>query len=230
MLRRIWRAWLQLRYRGARRKDQRGASGPVWETIAGRSILVLPGVFQPRLLRSGAFFAECLNEVLVPRGARVLDMGTGSGIGAIAASEWAARVCAVDVNPDAVRCARINVLLNRCESKIAVSHGDLFESLTDADGPFDVVLFNPPYYQGAPKDGRDHAWRGERVDARFAHGLERFLAPSGHVLLCLSSDGDADFLGQLEKRGFVGTVVEERDLLNEVLRVHRLRRDDARIS
>lgn len=230
MLRRIWRGWLGLRYRAVRRKDEEGSSGPVLENIAGRPILVLPGVFRPRLLRSGAFFVESLNQELIPVGAKVLDMGTGSGVGAVVASTWASEVCAVDVNPDAVRCARINALLNRCESKVHVAHGDLFESLADGDGPFDVVLFNPPFYRGEPRDGRDHAWRGQSVDVRFARDLKRFLASSGHVLLCLSSDGDTDFLGELERVGFVGEAVAERDLLNEVLRVYRLSRTGAKDS
>jgi len=42
-------------------------------------------------------------------GERVLDVGTGSGINAIVAARTSARVLAVDRNPSAVECARLNV-------------------------------------------------------------------------------------------------------------------------
>ena len=63
---------------------------------------------------------------LIPPGSIVLDMGTGSGVGAVFAARNAARVVAVDVNPEAVRCARINVLLHHIEDRVdAVSYTHL---------------------------------------------------------------------------------------------------------
>jgi release factor glutamine methyltransferase len=73
--------------------------------------------------------ARSLNERLIPPGARVLDMGTGSGIGAVFAAQWTDRVTAVDINPAAVRCARINVLLNEVEDCVTVKEGDLFTAV-----------------------------------------------------------------------------------------------------
>jgi ribosomal protein L11 methyltransferase len=57
-------------------------------------------------------------------GASVLDMGTGSGILAIAAARLgASRVLALDTDPLAVRVARENVALNRVESVVRVEVG-----------------------------------------------------------------------------------------------------------
>ena len=56
-------------------------------------------------------------------------MGTGSGVGAVFAAQWARRVVAVDINPAAVRCARINALLNHVEDRVDVVEGDLFEPI-----------------------------------------------------------------------------------------------------
>ena len=133
-IRKFWRRLLRWRQPGK-------AEGPLLEKVQGRSLIVLPGVFNPRLLRSGSFLVECLSPELVPRGSRVLDLGTGSGVGAIFASDWAGEVVAVDINPDAVRCARINTLMHGREDKVTVLQGDLFAPV--ADERFDVVLFNP---------------------------------------------------------------------------------------
>ena len=42
-------------------------------------------------------------------------------------------------------------------SQIDVRQGDLFDPV--AGERFDVMLFNPPYYRGVPRDELDHAWR-----------------------------------------------------------------------
>ncbi|MCS7260968.1 MAG: 50S ribosomal protein L11 methyltransferase [Anaerolineae bacterium] len=56
----------------------------------------------------------------------VLDLGSGSGILAIAAARLgAAQVLALDIDPEAVRVARDNVRCNGLESIITVQHGTL---------------------------------------------------------------------------------------------------------
>jgi hypothetical protein len=88
---------------------------------------------------------------------------------------------------------------------------------------FDLVLFNPPFYQGMPKDALDHAWRGVDVFERFATGLTIYLAPGGQALLVLSTDGDAaGMLAALDGVGLKHQVVARRDLGNEVLTIHRV--------
>jgi ribosomal protein L11 methyltransferase len=72
-------------------------------------------------------------------GDRVLDVGTGSGILAVAAALLGARrVTAVDVDPDAVGAARANVARNGVAGRVSVSTGDL---RTIPPG-FDLVLAN----------------------------------------------------------------------------------------
>lgn len=123
----------------------------VLETIGGKSLLILPQVLHPVLFRTGWFLAECLDERLVPRGSVVLDMGTGSGVGAIFAAQWARRVVAVDVNLAAVRCARINALLNEVEEALEVCLGDLF-----------TLVQGQPYIRWSRKTFRD-CGRGARA-------------------------------------------------------------------
>ncbi len=72
-------------------------------------------------------------------GARVVDVGSGSGILAIAAGRLGAReLVAVDVDPIAVDASRENALRNGLDRVIVSREG----SVPTGDGPFDVVLAN----------------------------------------------------------------------------------------
>jgi release factor glutamine methyltransferase len=123
-----------------------------------------------------------------------------------------------------VRCARINALLNHEEEQVEVREGDLFGPV--AGERFDLVLFNPPYFRGAPKDWLDYAWRGVDVLERFAAGLADALAPEGRALVVLSTDGDAaGLLRALEAHGLRHRAAGRRDLANEVLTIYEVRDD-----
>jgi ribosomal protein L11 methyltransferase len=78
-------------------------------------------------------------EQRVSAGMDVLDIGTGSGILAIAAAKLGAgRVAAVDNDPVAVRTARENVIANHMQEIVSVVAG----SLADVSGCYDVVVVN----------------------------------------------------------------------------------------
>lgn len=82
-------------------------------------------------------------ERLVRAGMRVLDVGTGSGILAIAAAKLgAASVVALDVDSVAVQVARRNCSMNGLGERIQVLHGSLERLPADAMGGFDLVLAN----------------------------------------------------------------------------------------
>jgi ribosomal protein L11 methyltransferase len=78
-------------------------------------------------------------EELVWPGADVLDLGTGSGILAIAAAKLGARqVLAVDNDSQAVKAARNNVVTNGVREIVSVKRG----SLSKVSGNYDVVAVN----------------------------------------------------------------------------------------
>ena len=190
------------------------------EHVHGTPILVTPSVFNPKLLRSGEFFASILGPALVPAHAEVLDLGTGSGVCAMFAARTARRVVAVDINPAAVRCAQLNVLMNHLERRVEVREGDLFAAVQGER--FDLVLFNPPFVRAAPRSDRERAWRSTDAPERFAAGLGAHLKPGGCALVLLSTFGDAAaFLAQLRQNGFDLAVVAERRYLGERLAVLR---------
>jgi ribosomal protein L11 methyltransferase len=77
---------------------------------------------------------------MMPPGATAVDVGTGSGILAIAAAKLgAARVLAVDIDAVAVAVARQNVAHNGMTGVIEVREGDL---LAGVPRPADVILAN----------------------------------------------------------------------------------------
>jgi release factor glutamine methyltransferase len=184
------------------------------EHVCGMPLLVTPSVFNPRLLRTGAFFAAQIDHDLVHAEFEVLDMGTGSGVCALFASRHARRVVAVDINPAAVRCAQINALMNQLHSRIEVRQGDLFAAVPGER--FDLVFFNPPFVRAAARSDRERAWRAADVAERFAAGLPGYLKPGGCALVLLSSYGDgAAFVRELAQRGFTVTPWARRRYVGE---------------
>jgi methylase of polypeptide subunit release factors len=128
---------------------------------------------------------------------------------------------AVDINPSAVRCARINALLNQVDDRVDVRQGNLFAPV--ASQRFDVVLFNPPFFRGTPRDALDQAWRSIDVIERFASELPDHLAPNGCALVVLSTNGEAEaFLRAFRANRFDLEIVAQREWLNELATVYRL--------
>lgn len=207
---------LSRRLRGLHRYDDF-----VVERVDGIPILVTPTVFNPKRLRTGEFFASRLDGALIGSNDEVLDMGTGSGVCAVFAARHARRVVAVDINAAAVRCAGINAQLNRLEDKIEARHGDLFEPV--AGQRFDLILFNPPFRRGEPRNDRDRAWRSIGVAERFAEGLDNHLERSGCALVLLSTYADQEiFLAPLRRHGHALSVLAEGRYVGERLTLYRV--------
>lgn len=86
-----------------------------------------------------------LNDVLKrenPR--RVLDLGTGTGVLAIAAAKALKReVLATDIDPVSVRIAGENAKLNRVAHLVKTAHADGFGTpVISQNAPFDLILAN----------------------------------------------------------------------------------------
>ncbi len=129
-------------------------------------------------------------------GDRVLDMGTGSGVNALAAASRGATVLAVDVNPVAVLAARENADANGFGDAIAVAESDVFANVS---GSFDLIVFDPPYRWFAPADLWERGTADKNYDAlrRFFSEAGAFLAPGGRIILSFGTTGDIDYLHHL---------------------------------
>jgi len=86
---------------------------------------------------------RCLRRLDGIEEPRVLDVGTGSGAIALAIADEhpGAQVSAVDASPGALEVAGVNVLVTGLH--VDLRAWDLFAGLPD--GPWDLVVSNPPY-------------------------------------------------------------------------------------
>ena len=81
---------------------------------------------------------------MAKRGARILDIGTGSGAIAISLAKLIAEaeVVAVDISPEALAIARGNA--ERLGAKVEFVEADALADLSHL-GEFDIIVSNPPY-------------------------------------------------------------------------------------
>ena len=123
---------------------------------------------------------------------KVLDMGTGSGIQAIAAAKnkKVKSVIAVDINKEAV----MDTLQNAMKEGIPISvqQSNLFRNI---DEKFDTIIFNPPYLPRDPKLKDltlDGGKKGYELIQRFLKQANKYLENDGIILLLFSSLTDKD--------------------------------------
>lgn len=116
---------------------------PTWEPVEltkGDIVLELdPGMaFGTGTHPTTTLCLRALEDIVKP-GQIVFDLGTGSGILAIAAAKLGAQVEAVDLDSVAIRVAQENVDLNRVNDRVQIVRGDLGTVLTRQA---DVVIAN----------------------------------------------------------------------------------------
>lgn len=180
--------------------DRRVAGQPLEHVLGcaefcGLRIAVDPGVFVPR--RRTEFLVEQAAALTRPGRSPtvVVDLCCGSGaVGvAVVATLQPAELCAVDIDPVAVRCARRNVTAVGGR----VYQGDLYEPLpVTLHGCVDVLVANVPYVPTEeisllPGEARLHEPRvaldggadGLDIARRVAADATAWLAPGGHLLV-----------------------------------------------
>lgn len=143
-------------------------------------------------------FADFIRSQLAGRSwvGRLIDVGGGAGVGALTAARerGGVQILLTDVNPEALRLARINASQARISIETIETAG-----VEGAPGNADVILANPPYMV----DPKSRAYRdgggmhGGELSLDWVRSAYPKLAPGGRFLLYTGSaivDGGRDEL------------------------------------
>jgi len=167
-----------------------------WAEFDGIRFVVEPGVFVPR--HRTEFLVQSAARLGHPD-AVVLDLCCGVGALGVAVRSrlgGGVELHAADLDPAAVRCARVNVLPG------AVYEGDLFDPLPDSlRGRVELLLANAPYVPTPdiallPPEAREHEHRialdggadGLELHRRVISEAPAWLAPGGRLLIEVSEE------------------------------------------
>jgi methylase of polypeptide subunit release factors len=164
--------------------------------VKGLRLTVLPGVFSPKYSHAPDYIIE---NWIIPAGARVLDVGSGSGvIGLHALCSGAGSLVAIDVNPVACKNTSLNAAALGLSDRVTVYEGSAYQPLR-ADEFFDVIILSPPYWNRSASTDLEKACYddGHRFLTESVLGAKAHLKPGGHVYVVFSDQGDVSYLTHL---------------------------------
>lgn len=162
--------------------------------VHGIPLIVDPGVFSPRFSLSGSALIE---RWTIPKGARVLDVGCGSGLLSVAALRaGASYVVAVDINPQACQNTRSNLMRNGFDGRFDVVRSDCYSGVK---GRFDVIVSNPPYWDHPAQDVTERACfdEGHSFLRSFIVGAKNHATDDGKMFIVSSDQGNTSLIPQL---------------------------------
>jgi release factor glutamine methyltransferase len=157
---------------------------------------------------------------------RILDMCTGSGILALtnAKANSVNDVIGVDINPEAVKCAKENAKANRI-TNVRFIQSDLFEKV---EGKFDGIICNPPYLPDSDLNidaelALSGGKTGREFTDRFLDEVAHYLNEKGRILLIQSSINDLEkTMKRLENKGFRAETIDQDSFFFEKIFVLRV--------
>ncbi|MDP4012523.1 MAG: methyltransferase [Candidatus Nanoarchaeia archaeon] len=148
---------------------------------------------------------------------RVLDVGTGSGLQALAALEKTDDVEACDINLEAVEYVK--------SKGVKAYQSDLFEKVK---GKFDLIVFNPPYLpldEAEDEESRivtTGGKKGHEIIERFLKEAKSYLKENGIILIVFSSLS-GDVFKVLEEQNYGYEKLSEKKIFFESLYICKLR-------
>ncbi len=137
--------------------------------------------------------------------ARILDIGTGTGLLALMAAQAcpAAQIDAVEIEAGAAQQALGNIHASPWAHHIRVQHTDILHAAFGSK--FDAIICNPPFYENelaSPDAGRNMAHHaGGLLLAELMPLIAANLKDTGHAYLLLPAKRKAEIPGLLQSAG-----------------------------
>jgi len=182
----------------------------------------------------------------------VLDVGTGSGIQAIAASEKAKLIIGIDISRDAIKLAKENAFKQNVKN-ICFFESSLFDSFKKIQAKkqfknnflknlnnkkihnflekkilFDLIIFNPPYLpqdKGISDKSIYGGKKGHETLERFLSQTGYYLKENGKILIVFSSLTKKEKVDELlQNHCFKLKQVDEEKLFFETLFVYLIKK------
>lgn len=185
-----------------------------WAEFCGLRLVVEPGVFVPRR-RTELLARQTLS--LAGPGSVVIDLCCGAGaVGAVLPA--GIELHAVDLDPEAVSCARRNL------PGAHLYAGDLYEPLPTglradviaANAPYvptDAIALMPPEARiHEPRPALDGGADGLDVQRRVVAGARDRLRPGGRLLIESSAEQSGALAAEFRRHGFDPEVIYDEEL------------------
>jgi release factor glutamine methyltransferase len=202
--------------------DRRRAREPLAYVLSEWGFRRLTLQVDPRVLiprpETEILVERCLELLAGVEEPRVLDIGVGSGAIALAIVDERpdASVVATDSSPPALEVAAANKLRLGFDGRVELRRGDL---LAGAEGPFDLIVSNPPYVPPGEVEGLQpevlreprEALVGSGRHAEVAVAALPALRPSGPLALEVGDGQAPEIAASLRELGYVD-VATTKDL------------------
>jgi len=202
-------------------------------SFMGLPFAVSPACLIPRQ-DTETLVEEALN--LLPSGARVADLCTGSGCIGISLAHYRPdiTVTAVELSPDAAAIAEKNAKALGVRQRFSVIRGDVTKPLFAPETVFDCIAANPPYIasdemetlapelQFEPRMALTDEGDGLSVICGVLRTAAETLAPRGILLMEFGAAQGAAVLRLAENYGFSGYLLRDAGGNDRVLRARRI--------
>ncbi|OOM77114.1 methyltransferase [Clostridium sp. BL-8] len=149
----------------------------------------------------------------------ILDLCTGSGIHSILLSKSNAKVTGIDITEEALETAKLNAIINDCESSATFIKSDIFSNVSEK---YDLIIANPPT-QVIPENVQypligDGGEDGLKIIRKIINNLDNYLDDNGvfySIVQLLGDNNEPKYLNELKtisknKNWRTKTIIHER--------------------